>query len=251
MPTSLRALLFLFALVLFAAPVAHTQPAAAPATAPEAAPAADAPPAAEEPASNPETATEPEASPAIPKDDPYLTNWKKFEHRDEVAAGRGPMGRKIGLGVGLGRPLTLGGKVYLGQTWGVQADIGGTYSWEGPELSVQAHIVWHPYTFVANENFKFSGYVGAGGRAGFWPLVITGSPAWVPRCVDPCRRPAFVYFGEGSVPGTFGMQGVGGLDVQLQKFPLEFYVQGMPTVELFPGVSADLGLQLGVRWYAF
>jgi hypothetical protein len=259
-------------LACFLTSLAWAQPAAAPgASAPSEPPALD--PSAstpadrgqEEPEPNAGAAAAPAAAKKKPAEDPYLTNWKKFEHRDERAPGRGPMGRKIGIGAGLGRPFSVGGKIYFTQTVGFQADLGTTYSWAGPEVSLQAHVVWHPYTFFANDNLKLSAYVGGGGRFGFWPLVPLGIPAGVPVCNQPtvlsttelptitgCQRPALMWLPNGNYfPGTLGIQPVAGLDLQFQKLPLELYAQVMPTLDVFPALSGDLGLQLGARWYFF
>ncbi|MBI5495815.1 MAG: hypothetical protein HY904_12395 [Deltaproteobacteria bacterium] len=230
------------------------------------APAAPTPPAAETPPPAAE-APAPAAKTATPEDDPYLTNYKKFEHRDERAPGRGPQGRKIGFGFALGRPLGFTTKVYFTQTIGFQADIGVTYGWLGPEVDIAGHVVWHPYTILQREDFKLSTYVGGGARGAWWPLMLRGIPDQVPHCepkppqsptltsaLDPrtCWRPVFLYAPQGEAfPGTLGAQGVAGLDLQLQKFPLELYVQPTATLDLFPGLSADVGFQVGARWYFF
>jgi len=54
-----------------------------------------------------------------------------------------------------------------------------------------------------------------------------------------------------SFPGSIGIQGVVGLAVHLQQVPVEIYAQPLLTVDLFPGLSADLGAQVGARWYFF
>ena len=215
-----------------------------------------------------------EEKPKEEKPDDYLINWQKYEHRDERTPGRGPMGRKIGLGMALGRPLSAGVKVYFTQTVAFQADVGVGYSWAGPEMSAQAHVVWHPYTLLANERMKISTYVGAGGRGAFWPLLVVGIPEFVPACQRPipadtvlaavqgnpselttlrgCYRPAFLYVpGAENFPGTLGPQVMAGLDLQLNNVPMEMYVQPIATLEVFPGISADLGLQMGLRWYFY
>jgi hypothetical protein len=185
-------------------------------------------------------------------EDPYLTNYKLYEHRDERPAGRGPQGRKLGLGAFLGRPTGVGGKLYFTQTIALQLDLGATYSWNGPEGDVQGHLVWHFTNLLVRDSFKLSSYVGAGGRFALWPLVVTGIPQMIPACREPCRRPVYNYVPAAeSFPGTLGVQGLGGLSLHLHRFPLELYAQPVVTVELFPGLSADLGAQAGVRWYVF
>ncbi len=252
-----QALLLLFASVA----VARAQaPAPSPAPSADPAPAVDG---AEEATPVPAVpdAKKPAATDAT--DDPYLTNYKKYEHRDERAPGRGPMGKKVGFGLSLGRPLGVTGKLYFTQTIGVQVDLGTTYSWWGPELSASLHVVWHPYTLFTHDQFKLSVYVGGGGRAAVWPLVVTGAPVWLPTCQgtfdtnensgpNNCRRPAYNWVpGGGAFPGVMGIQGVAGLDLQFNKIPIEVYAQPLVTLDVFPGISGDLGFQVGARWYFF
>ncbi|MEW5855062.1 MAG: hypothetical protein AB2A00_40170, partial [Myxococcota bacterium] len=197
-------------------------------------------------------------------EDPYLTNWKEYEHREERLAGRGPQGKKMGFGVGIGRPLSLTGKLYFTQTIAAQADVGVTYSWYGPEFDLQGQVIWHWQNILVRPEFKLSVYVGGGMRAAAWPLLTFGIPPWLPACqpstsptantsfTGQCTRPAFIYLpGAESFPGTLGLQGVGGISMFLTRFPVELYAQPLLTLEVFPGISGDVGAQVGARYYFF
>jgi hypothetical protein len=195
-------------------------------------------------------------------EDSLLTDYKRYEHRDERTPGRGPQGRKIGFGFSLGRPVGVGVKIFFTQTVAFQADVGVSYSWYGPELDATGQVVWHPSQLLTYDAVKVNWYIGLGARAAGWPAVVVGIPAWLPTCKTPsteidayreCRRPALTYIPSGDTfPGTLGITApVVGISLQLQALPLELFGQAAPVIELFPALSADVTFQLGARWYFF
>ena len=154
--------------------------------------------------------------------------------------GRGvsPMGKQIGVGIQLGFPTALSLKYMLGPDTAVAAGIGaGSGFFFDPLLSLHADYLWHPNLLARGKGLRLSWFVGIGG----WVLLDNGrSPVPIVRGVRWFLGPSFVY-AAARVPI--------GLNLALNKLPLEFSLDVTPSLLVVPELAFGMGLTLGARFY--
>lgn len=148
-----------------------------------------------------------------------------------------PWGKTFGVGLQLGAPTALTGKLRLEYNSALIFSLGGGWSWWrnfGFELSVG--YVIHPSTLASYEPLDLNWYVG-----GALDVAFYGS-----RYVRP-GSPVF-YYGYYSPVGIGGHIPVG-LDFQLRAIPLSIYLELTPGIEIFPFIGPRLGGALGARFF--
>ena len=176
----------------------------------------------------------------------------KSSSKFEIAAmdtgeGVAPMLRTTGVGLQLGSPVALSGKFMLTGNQGVQGGIG--FGLGG--ISLHVDYLWHPHVLVRAEPFKISWYVGGGVWAAFYPPFPGSGFSFA----NP--GPGFVngYYGYVYVPWqfTFGTSLAAraplGLSLALAELPIEFFVELVPAMLVFPGIGFGLGGGVGARVY--
>lgn len=151
--------------------------------------------------------------------------------------GVAPMGKTFGVGLQFGAPTALTGKFMLTPESGIVVGIGAGYGFFfDPALSLHVDYLYHPTLLFQNEGVKLSWFIGGGG----WIGLFQG------------RRYSYVvpgytyYYGS---PLFLAARVPIGLSLALQSIPLEFYLEGVPALSIFPVISFGLGFDLGVRFY--
>lgn len=153
------------------------------------------------------------------------------------AGGVAPMGRTFGVGLQIGAPTALTGKFMLTPESGLVVGIGAGYGFFfDPALSLHVDYLYHPSTLFENEGVKLSWFVGGGGWVGLYNgrgynYVVPGYA---------------YYFGS---PLFLAARVPIGISLALQSIPLEFYLEGVPAISIFPAISFGLGIDAGARFY--
>lgn len=81
------------------------------------------------------------------------------------ARGGGAPSHPFGLGVMIGTPTGISGKLYLGNRMGLAMGLGevnGRFGDDG--LHVHVDVLWHPHILLDHQSFTMPLYVGVGGR---------------------------------------------------------------------------------------
>lgn len=139
--------------------------------------------------------------------------------------------RKFGLGGMLGAPNGLSMKYYLGQKHAL--DFGAGFGWWGAAIYVHADYLFH-IELTKTEHFDLPLYIGVGPKLTVW--FSDHHPA---------------YWGGKKKDGHLGI-GVRvpiGIAFNLNKVPLDVFLEVVPGVGFFPGVGAYLDGAVGVRYY--
>lgn len=153
------------------------------------------------------------------------------------AGGVAPMGKTFGVGLQLGAPTAVTGKFMLTPESGLVVGLGAGYGFFfDPALSLHVDYLYHPGILFQNEGVKMSWFIGGGGWVGLYQS----------------RRynyvvPGYAYY-YGS-PLFLAARLPIGISLALQSVPLEFYLEGVPALSIFPVISFGLGLAGGVRFY--
>lgn len=149
-----------------------------------------------------------------------------------------PMGKTFGIGLQVGAPTAVTGKFMLTGNSGVVVGLGAGYGFFfEPALSLHADYLYHPAVLFENEGVKLSWFVGGGAWVGLWE----GRRGY--RFVVP----GYTYY-YGSPLYLAGRLPIG-LDLALQSIPLEFYLEGVPALSVFPVVTFGIGVAAGARFY--
>ena len=141
---------------------------------------------------------------------------------------------QFGLGLELGEPTGLNGKLFLNPNQAIDFGVGEVYHYYygGDGLHLYLDYLWHPKQLVATPAFKMPFYIGIGGRIWFFDYGPGPNP-----------------------PGAdvFGVRVPIGLDFDLNNVPLDFFVQFVPTLDFFThynhSVYPDLDISFGIRFY--
>ncbi len=124
----------------------------------------------------------------------------------------------FGVGVILGEPTGLSGKVWVSEQNAV--DFGLAYSFRSKGyFHVHADYLWH-FPDVIQSTERFPLYVGLGGR-----------------------------FAAGRGSGIFGVRIPLGIAFWLRSAPLEFFLEVAPIVDLAPATELTANGGLGARFY--
>ncbi|HWU86858.1 MAG TPA: hypothetical protein VN253_06270 [Kofleriaceae bacterium] len=149
--------------------------------------------------------------------------------RAEDGAGTGRGGDKgtIGVGIVIGEPTGICGRLYLKDDQAIQAAVGAAFI--GGGFQVHADYAFHPYVLQTRETFVLATYVGPGVR------VIQYSDG---------RNNSFF---------ALGLRAVGGLLFDFKDNPLDAFVEVSGVFEYGFQSGEGFGLALnagaGVRYY--
>lgn len=149
---------------------------------------------------------------------------KKPSFGDEVKGER--KGGPLGLGIAIGAPTGLSGKLWMGDWLGLQFSAGGDIGRIG-DFAGTIDFVAHARPFqTATSEYSVPIYFGGG-------LVLSTN----------------TYEGYGDV--MLGPRGTVGLSVLVKELPTELYFETNPTLYLYEDVSWSIDGQIGVRYYFF
>ncbi len=141
----------------------------------------------------------------------------------------------FGLGIALGSPTAITGKVYLGGDYNaLEFQIGEGDYVGGYGDNIYAHLVylWHPSVLTTANNLEIPWHIGVGGA--IWE---GGYCAW---------------YNDGGCFGgdlAFAVRVPVGLDFNLDDPRFQFFVDVVPMVVVVPGIDIGIGAQIGARYY--
>ena len=141
---------------------------------------------------------------------------------------------KFGLGLELGAPSGLNGKLFLSPNTALNFGVGWLYDnyyRNGDGLHLYLDHLWHPVSLSDNPTFKLPFYVGVGGA--FWSFTDR-------------QNPGAVHYSALGVRVPFG------LAFDFNNVPLDIFVQLTLVVDLFfgdyrdrfgPGFEGSIGIR--------
>lgn len=151
-----------------------------------------------------------------------------------------PQGRQFGIGLELGYPVALIIKYMLKSDQGIAAGIGAFsgFVYDRSSVTVFVDYLVHPHLLTAGEAFALTWYIGGGGQ-----LIIND------RFSSPYVRgvlyPGF-YYGS---PFWLAARVPIGVNLALTQAPLEVFLEGVPSILVFPALSFGIGASIGLRFY--
>ncbi|MCA9544857.1 MAG: hypothetical protein KC613_10720 [Myxococcales bacterium] len=142
--------------------------------------------------------------------------------------GHGP----FGLGVGIGEPTAVTGKLFLGDAPALQ--FGASWSFRREWLALYAdylHHMWRHIPSLAGGQIQVPWYVGIGGLV----LLDDDDDGFYDKKDD----------------GAFalGARVPVGIALAWTNAPIEVFLEVVPHVIVIPGLHVDFGGQLGARYY--
>ncbi len=161
--------------------------------------------------------------------------------RRRQAGGRGFEANKtFGLGLELGEPSGLTGKVFVTKSSAIDFGVGYIYDsyYYGDGVHLYADYLWHPTTITSTPSFELPIYIGAGLR--FWNFSY---------CV------AKVCTVDGS---TFGIRVPFGIAFDFNNVPLDVFIELVPVLDFVRGAYYDrfhdrshlgIDLSVGIRFW--
>lgn len=152
-------------------------------------------------------------------------------HADDTESGGPGTGRgddkgTLGVGIIIGEPVGVSGRLYLKDDQAVQAAVGAAFI--GGGIQVHADYAFHPYVLQSRDSFVLATYIGPGAR--------------------------FIQYNNGRDDSfvALGLRAVGGLLFDF-KNPLDAFVEVAGVLEygFADGEGAGLALNAGagVRYY--
>jgi hypothetical protein len=143
----------------------------------------------------------------------------------------------FGLGLELGDPTGITGKVFTSPSTAIDFGIGDlyhTYYIGDSGLHLYADYLWHPALLASIEPFKLPFYVGVGLRTWFFDY----------GCGGPNNCGADV----------FGIRVPVGIDFDFNNVPLDAFIQIVPTFDFFRGYAPhdfyiDFDFSVGIRYW--
>jgi hypothetical protein len=177
-----------------------------------------------------------QAPPAAPDDDGALAALELGTFRVESAS---PMGRRLGVGLEVGWPTAVTGKLMLRPQHAVRASLGAFsgLALTEPSLSVAVDWLYHPLTIAKSPAWTLHAHVGAGGTVVVLPIV--GKRTTVPAALYH-RAPTQLWA---------GVRAPVGVDLTFTDFPVDIVFELVPTILAFPGLGVGMGASLGARWW--
>lgn len=148
-----------------------------------------------------------------------------------------PWGKTFGLGLQVGAPTAITGKLKLEPNSALVFTVGGAWSWGyGYGLELSVGYVIHPSMLASYEALNLNWYVG-----GALDVLLRG---------DPHYHSQFAWqYGYWSSPIGIGAHVPIGLDFQLRAVPLSIYLELTPGIDVFPYLGIRLGGALGARFF--
>lgn len=142
--------------------------------------------------------------------------------RDGGGGGGGFVANKtFGLGLELGEPSGLNGKVFVGRATAIDFGVGYAYEhyYYGDGLHVYGDVLFHPTTLVRADAFYMPFYIGGGLR--FWDF-------------DYCDRNICTYGGS-----AVGLRIPIGIAFDFNRVPLDIFAQLVPVIDFVRGDYYD------------
>jgi hypothetical protein len=146
--------------------------------------------------------------------------------------------KKFGLGLELGEPTGITGKLFVSPDQALDFGIGDLYhgyyiNANAGGIHLYADYLWHPFVLTKTEAFYLPFYVGVGGR--FWNT-------------DYCDRVS------GACASLFGVRVPVGISFDFNNVPLDIFVQLVPTLDFYRNytphsVYLDIDFSFGVRFW--
>jgi len=159
----------------------------------------------------------------------------------EASANGGPMNRTFGLGLQLGAPLGITGKVFLGEIPALQFGVGFIlpYAGVGGWFDVVFHFVKIPNR--REDVLTLHLYAGPGVQVGasgpYYGAIVVGRNY---------RGEQYTYFGG---PPSIGIRAPFGFTIHWQKAAFDTFVEVSPVVYVYPGVFVVGEGAIGGRYY--
>lgn len=126
--------------------------------------------------------------------------------------------RDFGLGIQLGEPTGLNGKLWTGRYNAVDFTV--AWSFEGrDEMVMQADYVWHSFDVFPVSSGELPVYFGIGGRA-----LLRDDP-------------------------VLGVRIPVGLAYMFESAPLDIFLEVAPILNVIPSTDFDVGGGLGIRFW--
>lgn len=125
--------------------------------------------------------------------------------------------KTFGLGIELGEPDGLTGKVFVSRSGAIDFGIGEIYDhyYYGDGLHIYGDYLWHPVLLANTPSFELPFYIGVGAR--FWDFTY---------CVgNVCN-----YDGN-----AIGIRVPLGIDFDFNNVPLDIFVQAVPVLDFLGG----------------
>ena len=149
---------------------------------------------------------------------------------------------QFGLGLELGEPTGLNGKLFLSPSGAIDFGLGEIYHYYegGDGLHLYLDYLWHPKQLASTPAFKLPFYIGVGGR--FWRFDYNCNAAGN-NCADGVS--------------AFGVRVPIGIAFDLNHVPLDIFVQVVPTLDFFNddgntfnhSVYIDVDFSVGIRYW--
>ena len=165
---------------------------------------------------------------ARPRPKGFGSGSKKFEAN-----------KKFGLGLELGEPSGLTGKLFLSPSGALDFGVGYIYGhyYAGDGFHLYADYLWHPFVLTSAEPFELPFYIGVGGR--FWDFDYG------------CNK-----FGDNCAFGgsAFGVRVPIGIAFDFNNVPLDIFIQLVPTLDFYRNYRNEslhfgVDFSVGVRFW--
>jgi hypothetical protein len=144
--------------------------------------------------------------------------------------------KQFGLGLELGEPTGITGKLFLTPDQALDFGLGDIYHhyYGGDGLHLYADYLWHPVVLTSAEAFELPFYVGVGGRVWFFDYACPG--------------------GTCNGAEAFGVRVPLGISFDFNNVPLDIFIQAVPTLDFFRDyrnhdVYLDIDFSVGIRYW--
>jgi hypothetical protein len=169
-------------------------------------------------------------------DDGLLTGLQLGTFRVDSAS---PQGRRLGVGLELGWPTAVTGKLMLRPEQAIRASVGAFSGLALSEPSASASIDWlyHPFTIATAPGWTLHTHAGVGGALVLLPIVG--------------KRPTLpvAFYHRAPTQVWTGLRAPLGVDLAFKDVPVDIVLDVVPTVLTFPGLGVGVGASLGARWW--
>jgi hypothetical protein len=126
-------------------------------------------------------------------------------------------GGDVGVGLVIGKPAGLSGKVWLGETNALDLTLG--FNVLDDWMSLNADYVWHDFSLFQVPQGSLPLYYGMG----IWAAIANH--------------------------GGVGVRGVVGIDYLFAKAPLDAFFEICPGISIIPGTHVGVDAGLGMRYF--
>jgi Protein of unknown function (DUF3996) len=144
--------------------------------------------------------------------------------------------KQFGLGLELGEPTGITGKLFVSPDQAIDFGLGDIYHhyYGGDGLHLYADYLWHPAVLTSAEAFELPFYVGVGGRVWFFDYTCPG--------------------GQCQGAEAFGVRVPIGVSFDFNNVPLDIFIQAVPTLDFFRdygphSVYLDIDFSVGIRYW--